>query len=65
MSARSQSNRPAGKPRDTSEVLDEVEMDEALDETFPASDAPSWTFGVDDDRRDRQPDQPPDDPADL
>jgi hypothetical protein len=34
-----------------SEILDEQEMDDTLDDTFPASDPPSWTLGVDDDRR--------------
>jgi len=48
MSAGSNSNRPAGRPRDIGDVLDEAEMDETLDETFPASDPPSWTLGVDD-----------------
>lgn len=56
MSARSQSNRPAGKPREVSDILDEAEMDDTLDETFPASDAPSWTLGVETERRDRDPD---------
>jgi hypothetical protein len=56
MSARSQANRPAGRPRDVSDVLDEAEMDETLDETFPASDAPSWTLGVDEHRREPSPD---------
>jgi hypothetical protein len=62
MSARSQSNRGVQKPlpRDTSKVLDEAEMDEALDDTFPASDPPSWTLGVDADRRDGTPSGAPD-----
>jgi hypothetical protein len=34
-----------------SEFLDEQEMDDTLDDTFPASDAPSWTLGVDADRK--------------
>ena len=51
MSKRSQSNRPNGKPREVGDVLDELEMDETLDETFPASDAPSWTLGVEEERR--------------
>lgn len=38
-------------PRDVSEILDEQEMDDALDDTFPASDPPSWTLGVEDERR--------------
>jgi hypothetical protein len=45
-------------PRDTSEFLDEGEMDDALDDTFPASDPPSWTLGVDDDRREKDPAPP-------
>lgn len=63
MSNRSQSNRPAGKPRDVSDVLDELEMDETLDETFPASDAPSWTLGVEEERREHPTDdrEPSDD----
>jgi hypothetical protein len=56
MSARSQSNRPAGRPRNVSDVLDEAEMDDTLDDTFPASDAPSWTLGVDESRREPSPD---------
>lgn len=39
---------PKNKPGDVGDVLDEKEMDDTLDDTFPASDPPSWTFGVDD-----------------
>jgi len=63
MSAGSNSNRPAGRPRDIGDVLDEAEMDETLDETFPASDPPSWTLGVDDDRRERPTGEEVADPA--
>lgn len=38
--------------RSPNEFLDEQEMDDALDDTFPASDPPSWTLGVEDERRD-------------
>lgn len=52
---KSQQEHPASPsvspPRDVSEILDEQEMDDTLDDTFPASDPPSWTLGVDDDRR--------------
>ena len=47
MSKHAQSNRGAGKPRVDTDPLDEQE----LDETFPASDPPSWTLGVEEDRR--------------
>ncbi|MFO7303177.1 MAG: hypothetical protein DIU54_012250 [Acidobacteriota bacterium] len=55
MSKRSQSNRPAGKPRDLTDVLDELEMDDTLDDTFPASDSPSWTSGVEPERLEASP----------
>lgn len=44
---------PPSTHRDVSEVLDEQEMDDTLDDTFPASDPPSWTFGVDEDRKEQ------------
>ena len=36
---------------DVTEILDEQEVDDTLDDTFPASDPPSWTLGVDEARR--------------
>ncbi|ODS56177.1 MAG: hypothetical protein ABS36_07135 [Acidobacteria bacterium SCN 69-37] len=51
MSAEAESDRPGQPPRDVGDVLDEAEMDDTLDDTFPASDPPSWTLGVDESRR--------------
>lgn len=55
--------RPLPKPPatghpDVSEILDEQEMDDTLDDTFPASDPPSWTMGVDDARKVPADDEP-------
>lgn len=62
MSADAGPDRPGGPPRDVGDVLDEAEMDDALDDTFPASDPPSWTLGVDDSRREPPIDAPDDNP---
>jgi len=51
MSADADEDRPDGPSRDVGDVLDEAEMDDTLDDTFPASDPPSWTLGVDESRR--------------
>ena len=40
-------NEPAGRPKENEAVMSEDEIDLNLDETFPASDPPSWTLGTD------------------
>jgi len=40
-------NREAPAAAQTDEDKLETEIDETLEETFPASDAPSWTLGTD------------------
>jgi hypothetical protein len=52
MSKHAQSNRGSAKPRPDTDVVDEQELDDTLDDTFPASDPPAWTLGVEEDRRD-------------
>ena len=52
MSERSESPEPSDTTvDDRDEVINEEEMDEALDQTFPASDPPPWTLGVAENRR--------------
>ena len=49
---------------DVSDILDEQEMDDTIESTFPASDAPSWTLGVDEARRETLDTDPPADESD-
>jgi hypothetical protein len=37
---------PAAKPEKAANEMSEAEMDETIAESFPASDAPSWTLGT-------------------
>lgn len=64
MSAGEGRDRSNELSRDLGDVLDEAEMDDALDDTFPASDPPSWTLGVDDSRREQPFETADDDPDD-